>query len=132
MPFPPRTPPMKPRVLIAPAPLKEIEHVYGPVLRDAGYELVFPKRNVQMLEDELVEQPPGCVAALAGSEPCTRRVIDAAQKAGLKVIARAGVGYDGVDVDAATDLGVPVTIAPGTNQDAVAEHTFMLMLALAK
>src|SRR5205085_109534 len=50
----------------------------------------------------------------------------------LRVIARAGVGYDAVDVAAATQHGVAVAIAPGTNQDAVAEHTFALILALAK
>ncbi len=123
---------MKPKVLIAPAPLKEIEPVYGPLLREAGFELVFPARNVQMTEDELLDRLPGCVASLAGSEPYTRRVIERAAAAGLKAIARAGVGYDGVDVAAATDHGIAVTIAPGTNQDSVAEHTFMLMLALAR
>jgi len=50
----------------------------------------------------------------------------------LKVVARAGVGWDAVDVQAATDHGVVVTIAPGTNQESVAEHTFLLMLALAR
>ncbi len=120
------------RVLIAPAPLKEIEPVYGPPLRAAGFELVFPRRNAQMTEDELLEQLPGCAASLAGSEPYTRRVIERAAAQGLRVIARAGVGYDGVDVAAATDHGVAVSIAPGTNQDAVAEHTFMLILALAR
>src|SRR5205807_1115786 len=50
----------------------------------------------------------------------------------LKVVARAGVGYDAVDTAAATEHGVAVTIAPGTNQDAVAEHAFALLLALAK
>jgi D-3-phosphoglycerate dehydrogenase / 2-oxoglutarate reductase len=123
---------MKPKVLIAPAPLKEIEPVYGPMLREAGFDLIYPKRNVQMTEPELLEQIPGCVASLAGSEPYTREVIAKAASAGLKLIARAGVGYDGVDVQAATDHGVVVAFAPGTNQDAVAEHTFMLILALAK
>ena len=132
--FPTSHPPsdMTAKVLIAPAPLREIEPVYAPALRAAGFDLVFPKRNVQMLEDELAEQLPGCVASLAGSEPYTRAVIAKAAAAGLKVIARAGVGYDGVDVPAATDHGVVVTIAPGTNHDAVAEHTFALILALAK
>ena len=120
------------RVLIAPAPLKEIEPVYGPHITSAGHELVFPKTNAQMTEAELVEQLPGCAASLAGSEPYTRAVIAAAAARGLKVIARAGVGYDGVDLDAATEHGVAVTFAPGTNQDAVAEHTFTLILALAK
>jgi phosphoglycerate dehydrogenase-like enzyme len=48
------------------------------------------------------------------------------------VIARAGVGYDAVDLQAATDHGVAVCYAPGTNQEAVAEHAFMLMLALVR
>jgi phosphoglycerate dehydrogenase-like enzyme len=85
-----------------------------------------------MLENELAEQLPGCQASLAGSEPYTRNIIANAATRGLKVIARAGVGYDGVDVSAATDHGIVVTIAPGTNHDAVAEHTFALMLACAK
>jgi phosphoglycerate dehydrogenase-like enzyme len=123
---------MKPRVLIAPAPLREIEHVYAPGLTAAGFELVYPKRNVQMTEPELLDQLPGCAGSLAGSEPYTRAVIAAAATRGLKVIARAGVGYDAVDLQAATDHGVAVCFAPGTNQDAVAEHTFTLILALAK
>jgi D-3-phosphoglycerate dehydrogenase / 2-oxoglutarate reductase len=123
---------MKPRVLIAPAPLREIQHVYGPAITAAGAELVFPKGNAQMTEAELIEQLPGCVASLAGSEPYTRAVIAAAAAKGLKVIARAGVGYDAVDLQAATDHGVAVTFAPGTNQDSVAEHTFTLILALAR
>ncbi|MBX9582681.1 MAG: phosphoglycerate dehydrogenase [Gemmataceae bacterium] len=94
--------------------------------------MVFPRRNAQMTEAELAEQLPGCAASLAGSEPYTRAVIADAAAKGLKVIARAGVGYDGVDLDAATDHGVAVTFAPGTNQDAAAEHTFTLILALAK
>jgi D-3-phosphoglycerate dehydrogenase len=121
---------MKPRVLIAPGPLKEIEHVYGPAL--AGTELVFPGRPLQLTEAELLDVLPGCVGSLAGSEPYTRAVIAAAAPKGLKVIARAGVGYDAVDLDAATEYGVAVTFAPGTNQESVAEHTFTLILALAR
>jgi phosphoglycerate dehydrogenase-like enzyme len=128
---------MNRRVLVAPAPLREIEHVYGPILRDAGYAIEYPPRNLprseqQMSEAELLAQLPGCVASLAGSEPYTPAVIAAAAAAGLKVIARAGVGYDAVDLRAATEHGVVVCYAPGTNQEAVAEHAFMLMLALVR
>lgn len=123
---------MTSRVLIAPAPLQEIEPVYGPVLTGAGHELVFSHVNHQMNEQELMEVLPGCAGSLAGSEPYTKAVLTAAAAKGLKVIARAGVGYDAVDVAAATELGVAVCFAPGTNQDAVAEHTFAMMLALAK
>ena len=123
---------MRPKILIAPSHLPEIESVYLPPMAGLGAEFVYPKRPAQMSEAELLDQLPGCVASLAGSEPYTRRVIEKAAAAGLKIIARAGVGYDGVDVQAATDHGVAVTYAPGTNHEAVGETALLLMLALAK
>lgn len=51
---------------------------------------------------------------------------------GLRVIGRHGVGYDTVDVAAATEAGIPVVITPGANARSVAEHTIALMLALIK
>lgn len=50
----------------------------------------------------------------------------------LKVIGRPGIGYDSVDVEAATKLGIPVVITPGANNRSVAEHVIALMLALSK
>jgi phosphoglycerate dehydrogenase-like enzyme len=128
---------MKPRVLIGPAPLKGIEHVFGPMIRSAGYDLEYPPKwdqqvEVQMNEAEVLGKVPGCVASLAGSEPYTRKVIETAAPKGLRVIARAGVGYDAIDLAAATEHGIAVCFAPGSNQDAVAEHTFMLVLGLLR
>jgi phosphoglycerate dehydrogenase-like enzyme len=117
-------------VLIAPTTLKNLGGPYLDLLRQAGFDLAYPPQNHQLNEDELLAQLRGVSATLAGSEPYTRRVLAASPA--LRVIARAGVGYDAVDVQAATAHGVAVAIAPGTNQDAVAEHTFTLILALAK
>ena len=50
----------------------------------------------------------------------------------LRVIGRAGVGVDNVDLDAATKRGIVVMNTPGGNAVAVAEHTFALMLAMAR
>ena len=50
----------------------------------------------------------------------------------LKVITRPGVGYDSVDVQAATERGIPVVLCPAANARAVAEHTVALLLACAK
>jgi D-3-phosphoglycerate dehydrogenase len=50
----------------------------------------------------------------------------------LRVVARAGVGLDNVDVAAATDLGIPVVNAPGSTTIAVAEQTLLLMSALVR
>jgi D-3-phosphoglycerate dehydrogenase / 2-oxoglutarate reductase len=118
------------KVLIAPATLAGVEAEFLNVLKKAGFELVFPKKKTQLVESELLDHLTGIRAALAGSEPYTRKVLQAHPQ--LRVIARAGVGYDAVDTAAATELGMAVTITPGTNQDAVAEHTFTLILAIAK
>lgn len=118
------------RVLIAPATLAGIGGPYLDALKQAGFELVYPNKLTQLTETELMEALDGIDASIAGSEPYTRRVLEAHPK--LRVVARAGVGYDAVDCQAATDIGAAVCITPNTNQDSVAEHTFMLLLALAR
>jgi len=50
----------------------------------------------------------------------------------LRVIGRAGVGIDNIDLDSATKRGICVMNTPGGNAIAVAEHTLALMLALAR
>jgi D-3-phosphoglycerate dehydrogenase len=120
-----------PKVMIGPAPLARLQQGdFLTVLKNAGFEFVYPKVAAQMTEQDLLEQLDSIPAALAGSEPYTRKVFEAFPK--LKAVARVGVGYDAVDVRAATDHGVVVCTTPGTNQDSVAEHCFMLILALAR
>ncbi len=60
----------------------------------------------------------------------TARVIEAGRQ--LKVIGRAGAGVDNIDVDAATDRGVVVVNVPEGNTIAAAEHTFGLLMSLAR
>jgi D-3-phosphoglycerate dehydrogenase len=61
---------------------------------------------------------------------CTRALMAACPR--LKVIGRHGVGLDTVDLKAATELGIAVVHAPGSNSDSVAEHALMMILACAK
>jgi D-3-phosphoglycerate dehydrogenase len=119
-----------PKAIITPTTLKHLAGPYRDVLLGAGFEVVYPTQQGQLVEEEVLTEFKGVSASLAGSEPYTRRVFEA--HPALRVIARMGVGYDAVDLAAATAHGVAVTIAPGTNQDAVAEHTFALILAIAK
>lgn len=72
----------------------------------------------------------GAVAILSRQGPVTAAVMAAAPN--LKVVARHGVGVDDVDLAEAARLGIIVTRAPGSNSQAVAEHTMALLLALAK
>jgi phosphoglycerate dehydrogenase-like enzyme len=129
-PIPTKGPTPMPKVLITPATLAGVDGPYLQLLRGAGFEPVFPPRVGQLTEDELLACLKDIPATIAGSEPYSRRVLEAHPQ--LRVIARSGVGYDAVDLQAATERGVAVTTTPGTNQDSVAEHTFALILALAK
>ncbi len=119
-----------PKVLIASSPLVNQPGEHVDALKAAGHDIAFPPTSAMMAEDALSACLTGISGVVAGSEPYTRKVI--ANSPQLKVIARVGVGYDAVDVPAATEHGVVVCTAPGANQDAVSEHCFTLMLALAK
>jgi len=73
---------------------------------------------------ELAELLPQAVAWIAGTAPVTDELL--AQAPRLRVLARYGVGYDAVDVAAATRRGIWVTITPGANGEAVADLAVVL------
>lgn len=82
-------------------------------------------------ENELIPVVKDAVAMVVRSETkVTRKVIEAASK--LRVVGRAGVGVDNVDVDAATQRGVVVMNTPGGNTITTAELTFTMLLSLAR
>lgn len=84
-----------------------------------------------MSEDELVKVIDQYDAILIRSETkMTKRVIDAASN--MKIIARAGVGVDNVDLDAATSKGIIVVNSPDGNTIAAAEHTLAMMMAMVR
>ncbi len=69
-------------------------------------------------------------AILSRQGPVNAACMDASAR--LRIVARHGVGVDDVDIPAAAARGILVTRAPGSNTQAVAEHTMALLLALAK
>ncbi|MBC7346030.1 MAG: phosphoglycerate dehydrogenase [Clostridia bacterium] len=98
------------------------------LLRQAGFTVEVKTRQS---EDNLVATIGDFDALVVRSETkVTRRVIEAGRK--LKIIARAGVGVDNIDVAAATECGILVVNAPEGNTIAATEHTLALMLALAR
>jgi D-3-phosphoglycerate dehydrogenase / 2-oxoglutarate reductase len=98
-------------------------------LRAAGFDIVMNDKDRLLSEAELIERLPGAIATIAGGEFYTKRVFAAAPK--LRVVARFGVGYDRVDVDAATRHNVAVAMAFGTNHESVADYAFALAIGLA-
>jgi D-3-phosphoglycerate dehydrogenase len=90
--------------------------------------VVLPKR---LPEPELLPVVADAVALLVRSETkVTRKVIEAAPK--LRVVGRAGVGVDNVDVEAATQHGIVVMNTPGGNTVTTAELSFAMLLSLAR
>src|SRR5947199_227703 len=79
---------------------------------------------------EYLKHLPEADALLVRSAVQVNRAV-LAQAPKLRVIGRAGVGVDNVDLDAATEAGVLVMNTPGGNAISVAEHTLALMLAMA-
>jgi D-3-phosphoglycerate dehydrogenase len=105
---------------------------YRQPLADAGLEVFFPATpSVTLSEAELLRVLPGCFAAIAMPDAYTEQVIAACAPT-LKLIARSGIGYDSIDVDAARRYGVWVTTTVGSNHDAVADFTLALLLNLAR
>ena len=118
----------RPRVLMALYHLGERSAPYVQRLEREGFEVVPNTAGRWLTEDELIHILPGVFATIAGAEPYTDRVFDSARD--LKIVARYGVGYDKVDVAAATRHGVAIALAVGTNHEAVADSTFTLMAAV--
>ena len=102
----------------------------GKRLVDAGYAVVLCPKTGARSAQELAAMLGGAVAAIVSTDPFTREVIEAQRN--LKVIARVGVGTDSIDLAAASQQKVLVTITPGLNADTVAEHTLALILALIR
>jgi phosphoglycerate dehydrogenase-like enzyme len=98
-------------------------------LVEAGHEVRFTPTGPGVTEERVIEALQGAAAVIAQTEPYSARVLDSLPT--LRIIARAGVGYDAVDVSAASTRGVLVTTTLGANDWAVADHAFGLMLALS-
>ncbi len=100
------------------------------ILKRANIIPVLKKKEKIWTEDELLEIISDADGIIVGADKVTKRVIDKASK--LKIIAKHGVGVDNIDVKAAAEKGILVSVAQGSNTVAVAELALALMLDLAR
>lgn len=119
-----------PSVLIGPYLLRNAPGRFRDILTEAGFEPIDPEGGPALSREELVPYLPRIDALIAGGERMTPDLF--AMSPRLRAIARTGVGYDLIDIPAATQHRVAVSITPGTNQDSVAEQTMALLLGLAR
>ena len=106
--------------ILLPQPIMESGRKY---LEEKGYEIVDGEGYT---EDDIIRQIPGCDAMIVRTAKITKKILDAADS--LKVIARHGAGFDGVDLKAAEEKNVMVLYAPTANSNSVAETAIFYML----
>lgn len=118
------------KVLVAtqkPFAAEAVEGMKG-MLEQSGNELSLLERYEG--EDELVEAVRDADALVVRSDKVTARVLDAALR--LKIVVRAGAGFDNLDLNACTSHGVVAMNTPGQNSNAVAELAVALMIFMAR
>ena len=116
-----------PKILITPRALTRDDHPALERLSAAGYTLVFCTAGKTPTEAELMQLIPDCVGWLAGVEPVSAAVIDAAHS--LKAISRNGTGVDNLPMEAIRQKGIAVLRAEGANARGVAELAITLMMS---
>ena len=118
------------KVLLAtqkPFAAKAVEGIVK-ILTEAGHEVVKLEKYAE--QADFVAAVADVEAIIIRSDKVTAEVIAAAPK--LKIVVRAGAGYDNVDLAAATAAGVVVMNTPGQNSNAVAELALGLMIFMAR
>ena len=99
-------------------------------LQDAGFELIFGPSGKRPSEEDQIKILPECIAYLAGTEKISEKVLRSSKN--LKVISRNGVGINNIDLKVARELGIEVTITPGSNAQGVAELAITLLLTAVR
>lgn len=96
-------------------------------MEEKGCEVV---KLIPYSREQMVEEIKNADAWIIGLEAADEDLLQHANQ--LKLIAKHGVGVDNIDIEAASARGIAVTNAPGTNNDAVADLAFGLMLSVAR
>lgn len=117
------------RVLLTTTSFQDTPGAHHQLLASAGFEIVTERGPLP--ESRMLELAGTFDAFLCGDDAITRAVIDKSLPR-LKIISKYGIGVDKIDVKYASEKKIPVLFTPGVNHTTVAEHTFLLLLALEK
>ena len=118
------------RVLITTVPFAQHNRLPIELLESLNADYSINPIGRRLKEEELAELAAEAEILIAGTEPITARVMDAAPR--LKLISRVGIGLDNVDLLAARERGIFVSYTPEAPAPAVAELTFGLILSLLR
>jgi D-3-phosphoglycerate dehydrogenase len=117
------------KILLTTTSFQDTPGVHHKLLAETGWEVVTARGPLNEADTlALVGDIDGYIS---GDDLITRRVLEKARPK-LKVLSKYGIGVDKIDVKSATEFGIPVLFTPGVNHTTVAEHCFLLLLALQK
>ncbi len=120
---------MKPRILLTTTSFQDTPGDHHAALAATGWEVVAARGPLSEADTlALVGDFDGYIC---GDDAITRAVLERARPR-LKVLSKYGIGVDKIDVAACTEFGIPLLFTPGVNHTTVAEHAFLLLLALEK
>jgi len=120
---------MKPRILLTTTSFQDTPGNHHKLLADTGWEIVTARGPLSEADTlALVGDFDGFIC---GDDAITRAVLEKARPR-LRVLSKYGIGVDKIDVASCTEFGIPLLFTPGVNHTTVAEHTFLLLLALEK
>jgi len=117
------------KVLLTTTSYQDTPGEHHALLESQGYEI--SRARGPLPEDEMLKLVGDFDGIICGDDAFTRKVLEKCLPK-LKVLSKYGIGLDKIDLQAATELGIPVCYTPGVNHTAVAEHVFGLLLALTR
>src|SRR5258708_22403499 len=117
------------RILVTTTSFQDTPGSHHDLLASTGWELITARGPLNEADTlALVGDIDGYIC---GDDAITRRVLEQARPK-LKVLSKYGIGVDKIDVKSCTEFGIPLLFTPGVNHTTVAEHCFLLLLALEK
>ncbi len=120
------------RILLTTTSYQDTPGAHHQLLKDSGFEIVTARGPLTASQlQEIIKNNAPFDGLLCGDDEITADIIDRFGES-LKVISKYGIGLDKIDVPYATQKRLAVLFTPGVNHTTVAEHTFGLMIALAK
>lgn len=117
------------KILLTTTSFQDTPGAHHDLLKQTGWEIITARGPLNEADTlALVGEVDGYIC---GDDAITRKVLEKARPK-LKVLSKYGIGVDKIDVKSCTEFGIPLLFTPGVNHTTVAEHNFLLLLALEK
>ena len=118
------------KVLLTSTSFQDCDGSHKELLNQQGWEVHYLRGPLK--KSDIIGEVANYDALICGDDELDLEVLEKGAAGRLKFISKYGVGLDKIDLDAAKELGIPVTNCPGVNQIAVAEHVLAMIFSFFK